>query len=634
MKPFDDLRSRRRGAVRDGAPPGDQPDGGRARVGMVFSREARWGGSAGAVGGVGAFVALAAGWGESDHDYLLLHALAALPYMVVGTGLSHRAVREGPAEYRGFWQRWEAALAVGALASLAAVGSGVWHVEALAVLDVILLVATVPIWVSATVLMARAQAGRRDVTVDVLDALTAVIVLGAPGVLLVAEPIRDGDPVAFAVPFALCVLLAPAAVYLSLVNLARIPPGERATQAIGAVLACGLAVNVTLQLARIAGGATIPLPWVIAAHTSQMALILAVPLWAHRQTTGRLDALGPEQQVRAGHPMPYVSAVVLPALAVLVLATRSERPWGVPFLVVVLLATIVLNAVRYTLMSRETRRLHAELARMAEERRRLLANMVRALEDDRRRTVSELHTQLVGSLTGLATITRTASVTLPTDTALVVQETIGQLQDDLRERAEDLRRLMVAMRPPAFEGGGTGGPGDAGDAGDDETALGTALLAYASDLYRERATRTVNVHVDRELELDRSTMTIVYRIAQEALLNAARHARARTVSVAVTAQGPGILVEVHDDGVGFEPDSAADGSGLATMQLFTNLGRGELTVRSSPGRGTLVRSLLGVRPEVEPHPPAPRRHLRLVATPEPPGCRDADPELSGAPGAD
>ena len=70
------------------------------------------------------------------------------------------------------------------------------------------------------------------------------------------------------------------------------------------------------------------------------------------------------------------------------------------------------------------------------------------------------------------------------------------------------------------------------------------------------------------------------------------------------------------------------------MQLFTNLGRGELTVRSSPGRGTLVRSLLGVRPDVEPDPRAPRRHLRLVATPEPPGRRDADPELSGAPGAD
>jgi len=633
MKPFDDLRSRRRGAVRDGAPPGDEAGGG-ARVGMVFSREARWGGSAAAAAGVGAFVALAAGWGESDHDYLLIHALAALPYMVVGTGLSHRAAREGPVEYRGFWARWEAALAVGALASVAAVGSGAWHVEALAVLDVILLVATVPIWVSATVLMARAQAGRRDVSVDVLDALTAVIVLGAPGVLLVAEPLGDSDPIAFAVPFALCVLLAPAAVYLSLVNLARIPPGERATQALGTVLACGLAVNVTLQLARIAGGATIALPWVVAAHTGQMALILAVPLWAHRQTTGRLDALPPEQQVRARHPMPYVSAVVLPALAVLVLTTRSERPWGVPFLVVVLQAAIVLNAVRYTLMSRETQRLHAELAQMAEERRRLLANMVRALEDDRRRTVSELHTQLVGSLTGLATITRTASVSLPTDTALVVQETIGQLQDDLRERAEELRRLMVAMRPPAFEAGGTGGGGDGSAAVDDETALGTALLAYASELYRERATRTVNVHVDRDLELDRSTMTIVYRIAQEALLNAARHARARTVSVAVTPQGAGILVEVHDDGVGFEPAGAADGSGLATMQLFTNLGRGELTVRSSPGRGTLVRSLLGVRPGLEPDPGARRRHLRLVPMAGPPGRRDADPELSGAPSAD
>ena len=71
------------------------------------------------------------------------------------------------------------------------------------------------------------------------------------------------------------------------------------------------------------------------------------------------------------------------------LATRDSRPWEVAFLIVVLLVIVLLNAVRYTLMSREARHLSLELAAMAEERRPLLANMVRALEHDRHRTVAE-----------------------------------------------------------------------------------------------------------------------------------------------------------------------------------------------------------------------------------------------------
>ena len=135
---------------------------------------------------------------------------------------------------------------------------------------------------------------------------------------------------------------------------------------------------------------------------------------------------------------------------------------------------------------------------------------------------------------------------------------------------------MVAMRPPAFLPTG------------DDSALGTALLAYAPDLYRERSTRTVNVHVG-PAELDRSTMTIVYRIAQEALLNAARHSMAETVAVSVTEHEGNVKVEVHDDGVGFDLEAVICGSGLASMQLFTNLGWGSCWSGPAPV-STLVRA--------------------------------------------
>jgi signal transduction histidine kinase len=628
MRRIEDQRTGR-WAGRDGRGPG--PDGGegttaagepagagttlpasgahRSDHGLAFPAPVRWSVTAAAGAMVVALVALSTGFSDSDADLLLVHAIATVPFAAPSLVATHRVFARCPPEYDVFWRRYFWAVLLGMLAAVAAILAVVTGVRVLVLVDMALILATVPLWVSASFIMVKAHAGRRDWTVDVIDTAMAVTVLTAPGVLVGFEPLRDSDRLVFAIPFALIVLSAPAGVYVSLLNIERIPRGERATQGLGLVLAGLFTANVTLHLARVLGGMDVPVPVLVAVHSCQMALLLLIPVWAHRHATGRLASLAPEEQFRYSNPMPYVSAAVLPAVAVWVFLTRDDRPWSVGYLVAVLVVTVVLNAVRYTVMARETRQLSAELARMAEERRRLLANMVRALEHDRHRTVAELHTQAVGSLATLASIVQAAYVTLPNDTALAVRETIAQLQGDLSERAEELRRLMVAMRPPAFPPTG------------DDSALGTALLAYASDLYRERSTRTVNVHVDPALELDRSTLTIVYRIAQEALLNAARHSMAETVAVSVTEHEGNVKVEVHDDGVGFDLKAVTCGSGLASMQLFTNLGRGELLVRTSPGRGTLVRSVLGGRPEggrpgSPRHEPAPagrgRGHLRLI----------------------
>jgi signal transduction histidine kinase len=603
----------------------DQGAGGAGNL-LIFGGRARRALSLAVVPVAVTLVAWSATLPETDDDFLLAHAVAALPFLVASFLLTTRVLRHCPPEYEAFWRPWCAAVGLAALAALAGLAGILLDVRVLLAVDAVLLVATVPLWVSATLRMLDAQAGRRDVSVDVLDAAMALIVLSAPGVLLLGESVFDAEHPGFAISFALVILLMPGALYVSFVNLERIPRGERAAQGIGLALAAALTVNVTLQLARLAGHIDLPLPLFVGVLVVQMALTMALPLWAHRRPTGRLARLGPEEQIRAANPMPYVSAVVLPILAVYVFLTDDERPWGVEFFCGLLLVVIVLNAIRYTLMSRETGRLSAELAGMAEERGRLLASMVRALEDDRHRTVTELHTQAVGSLATLSSIIQTAYVTLPGDTAQAVRETIAQLQGDLSDRAEELRQLMVAMRPRRDD---EPPPDDEPD----QSPLGTALLAYASELYREGSTRTVSVRVDPGLELDRSTMTIVYRIAQEALLNAARHARAGTVSVAVTAEDGGVLVEVRDDGAGFEPGGVAPGSGLATMQMFSNLGRGVLTVRSAPGRGTVVRSLLRLRGDAGPAPapgtataeagmaagPAtpPHGHLRLVPAPDP-----------------
>lgn len=563
----------------------------------VFSAGVRWAISMGVILFGAPMVALVGPGvvepGEDVERFVMAHAATALPFLLVGAVCTWHARRLGVPEYRVFWRRWLVASLMGVAGASAAVAFVATGIRPLLLLNMVLLVASVPLWVSATVDMARLQAGRRSVSVDIVDAGTALVVLGAPGVLLVAEPLGETENLAFALPFALAAVCTPASIYLSTVNLSRIPRGERVAHGIGVALTAAASVNLTLQLARVLGGLDLPLRVFVTVHVVNMALITAVPLWSHRRVVGQLALLPAHRQLRQANPMPYISAVALPLLGLYVFATRDDHDWGVWFFVAVVLAVVALNAIRYTAMSRETRRLYAGIAHMAEERQRLLARMLRGLEDDRHRTATELHSQAVGSLATLGTLVQMAHAALPGDSALTVKETIAQLQGDLSARAEHLRQLMLAIRPPVF---GEGVVPEVDFDADD--GLAAALQAYASEQWREGESPNVEVKVDPTLRLDWATMTIVYRIAQEALLNAAKHARAGSVDVAVSEQRGRILVEVHDDGIGFEPRQVdgSSGSGLATMELFTQLGEGELTLHSKPGEGTLVRSLLRAYP--------------------------------------
>ena len=595
MRTDDQLTSRS-----DAPPPGGDPPA------TVFGRSTRVAVSAGIVAAVVAGTAASALAAPDRNGFVLAHSLTAAPFVAGALVCSAIAARRGAPQFGSFWRCWFAANVVGSLSVLTATGSVVLESPALLRLNMLLLVLAVPFWWAAGIRMIRLQSGRRDASVDLIDATMAVLVLSAPGVLFLARPVGQSADRALAAPFALLLALIPAGLYLASVCLARVPRDERVVHGLGVAL-CGMfTLSVAMQLARVLGALDLALPAHVGVHCVNMALIMALPLWAHRVTSGGLGRLPVERQVRRSNPMPTVSAIVLPPLAAYVLAVRGHDTWALGYLLFVLLAVIVLNALRHTRLSREAHRLSGELARMAEERRQLLASMVRALEDDRRRTVSELHSQAVGSLSTLGTVVQTACVSLPAATASVVREAIAQLQGDLNDRAEELRLLLVAMRPPVLdEAGGQNG-------GDD--VLSAALRAYAAELAdgAPGAHPEFRISVSPALELDRSTMTIVYRIAQEALLNAVRHAHGTTVSVSVGAEdGAGaVIVEVADDGVGFDPAAATEGSGLAAMRLFTDVGRGELTVRSSPGGGTVVRSRLGGRtPPARPPaawPPSPR----------------------------
>jgi len=83
----------------------------------------------------------------------------------------------------------------------------------------------------------------------------------------------------------------------------------------------------------------------------------------------------------------------------------------------------------------------------------------------------------------------------------------------------------------------------------------------------------------------------VYRVAQEALQNVAKHAAAKEVEVQLTRADDRVLLTVHDHGVGFEPNRAraSGGLGLVSMKERVRLANGTFSLDSEPNRGTLVR---------------------------------------------
>jgi two-component system, NarL family, sensor histidine kinase UhpB len=92
----------------------------------------------------------------------------------------------------------------------------------------------------------------------------------------------------------------------------------------------------------------------------------------------------------------------------------------------------------------------------------------------------------------------------------------------------------------------------------------------------------------------RTAHLVLYRVAQEALTNVARHAAAEHVALELARGGDAIVLTVDDDGRGISPYVGAEARGITGMRERALLVHGRLTVGAAPGRGTRVRLELGV----------------------------------------
>jgi PAS domain S-box-containing protein len=214
-------------------------------------------------------------------------------------------------------------------------------------------------------------------------------------------------------------------------------------------------------------------------------------------------------------------------------------------------------------------------------RTELLAHLVFVQEDERRRIARDMHDQFGEQLTTLsfqiALLKKAGEHRADLAAHIDALELIAERLD------RDVDHLVWELRPTAL----------------DDLGLRAALANYIQEWSR-RTDIAAELHTSGLLDerLPSEVETALYRIAQEALNNVAKHSRARRVEIILERRTDCILLVLEDDGVGFEqPDSGAAGSGfgLVGMQERAALVGASLQVDSTPGKGTTILVRMPVR---------------------------------------
>lgn len=228
------------------------------------------------------------------------------------------------------------------------------------------------------------------------------------------------------------------------------------------------------------------------------------------------------------------------------------------------------------------------LAATRSELRRLAGRRVAAEEEARRRVARELHDDLGQRVTAAALGLKAVRRQVPEGGSR--RADLDAVGSELADLAEDLRRLSHELHPAALERRG----------------LVEALSDHCSEIERRTGVAVrLSLH-DAERPFPPELALGLYRIAQEALANVARHAAARTAHVTLAVSMGSAQLAIADDGVGFDPAARSSGGlGLASIEERADLLGGRLRIASAPGAGTEIEVTVPLTAgAVEAEPPA------------------------------
>lgn len=216
------------------------------------------------------------------------------------------------------------------------------------------------------------------------------------------------------------------------------------------------------------------------------------------------------------------------------------------------------------------------------EFRRLGRAVWQVQEDERRRLARELHDGLGQNLTALKHRLAQIGDEIP-ETQGPLRARIDSALALCAESLDDTRQLSRLLRPPIL----------------DDLGLVPALQWLARSI-DESGSMSVVLEVEPLPPLDGELQTLLFRVAQEALNNASKHANASSVLLRLVARDGQLQLQVIDDGRGCDPEQAlrSGGSGLGGMRERLRLYSGRLELRSTPGagHGTRLRATIPLHP--------------------------------------
>ena len=218
---------------------------------------------------------------------------------------------------------------------------------------------------------------------------------------------------------------------------------------------------------------------------------------------------------------------------------------------------------------------NAMLDRLEHERADSRRRALRAQEAERGRVARELHDEVGQLLTGVVLQLEGLAATVP----VACRSDVSGIQGNVREGVQTVREIARGLRPPAL----------------DEFGLRASLVALAVG-FGERSHLRVRHHIDPALPtLDDETELALYRVAQEAITNVARHAHAREVELLLRADDHAVALTVADDGQGITADDLHSSHGVAGMRERALLVGGSLEIRRRIPQGTEVLLTVPVR---------------------------------------
>jgi PAS domain S-box-containing protein len=230
-----------------------------------------------------------------------------------------------------------------------------------------------------------------------------------------------------------------------------------------------------------------------------------------------------------------------------------------------------------------------ERERAERARTELLGRLVFAQEDERRRISRDMHDRFGEALTALGRQTALLSGACASGETEHLRGHVEALEAVAEQLDRDVEHLVWELRPTAL----------------DDLGLRAALANYVKD-WSKRVNIPAELHSVGLLDdrLPTEVETTLYRIAQEALTNVARHSKAGHVEVILERRPDHVLLIVEDDGIGFDQQDGADsdGFGLLGMQERAGLVGASLQIESGIGKGTTVLLRMAAP---TPAPPAP-----------------------------